>query len=80
MFKVQASYLLRPSELFARCYAQYVTAKSEDAVLADDLTVYPAMESAAVILPWRWTDADFAEIFDALDSFMEADGWLRQSR
>jgi hypothetical protein len=80
MFKVQASYLLRPSELFARCYAQYLTAKSEDVLLADDLTVYPGMESAAVILPWRWTDADFADIFDALDRFMEAEGWLHQSR
>jgi hypothetical protein len=77
--KVRASYLLHPRELFARCYAQYITVKSEDEVLAEDLAVYPIIDSATVILPWYWTDPDFADIFDALDRFMEADGWQHQS-
>lgn len=77
--RLVAARLLRPNELFARCYAQYVISKSADQGLVDELRAVQGLDSGAAILPLRWTDADFDGIRNALDEFMEARGWLRHS-
>lgn len=77
--RLVAAGLLQPTELFARCYAQYVISKNSDQALVDELMAVQGLDSGAAILPLRWTDADFDSIRNALDNYMEARGWLRHS-
>jgi hypothetical protein len=68
-------FLLRPSELWARSYAQYITVRSGDPVLTAQLA------SERERLPWmpyypeQWDDDDFSPIAGAIDVLFKGKGW-----
>lgn len=63
-------YLLRPRELFARAYAQYIATQSGDPVLRGGLDRYRMST-----LPWQWEDRDFEPIAEAFTRLLEGVGW-----
>lgn len=76
-FRELARYLLRPTELFARAYAQWVALRSGDTDLRREIEQKRRHRTHA-LLPEHWTDDDFAPIVEALDRLMEARGWTRK--
>jgi hypothetical protein len=65
------SYLMKPQELFARSYAQYIAESSADGTLLQQLD---ALRASA---PGRqWTTEDFAPIRAALDKLFKELDWL----
>ncbi|HLP01682.1 MAG TPA: hypothetical protein VK163_06625 [Opitutaceae bacterium] len=67
------AYFLKPHELWARAYAQYIATRSGNAMLAGQLDkVRGGMQ------PWRqWSDADFKPIAEAIDAFFREKGWIK---
>lgn len=70
-FAAYAEYLLEPHEAWARSYAQWITRKSGDPVLREQLA-----RIRQDLIPAQWADDDFAPISDAIDEVMRAMGWL----
>jgi len=68
----QREYLLKPRELWARSYAQYIVTKSGDPLLLAELDrVRKGPE------PWRqWTDAEFRPILKQMDKLFRKKGWV----
>jgi hypothetical protein len=65
------AYYLKPEELWARAYAQYIAEKSGDITLLGDL---PRVRAAR---PWcQWETSDFAPIRSAIDATFRKKGWL----
>jgi len=67
-------YALKPIELFARSYAQYITRASQDKVLL----VQMAGEINTLewqVYPLQWQDQDFAPIYDQLELLLRQKGW-----
>lgn len=69
-------YLLLPSEQWARAYAQYITRKSGDPVLAAAL----AQERNTAAGPFlrQWSDDDFRPIERAIDDLFTTLGWRKK--
>lgn len=69
-------YLLGDDELWARSYAQYITVRSGNAELMQQLT-----ESLAgrmqTFYPIQWSAAEFEPIAQAMDDIFRKLGWLR---
>jgi hypothetical protein len=66
-------YYLRPREMWARSYAQYIATQSADSVLLeqlDRLVEHP--------LPTQWQATDFAAISKAIDGLMEYFSWRKR--
>jgi hypothetical protein len=63
-------YLLNPKELWARGYAQYITAKTGDPTLRKQLEEMRAMEPDR-----QWADEDFAPVLQAIDEAFKVKGW-----
>lgn len=68
-----ARYLLRPKELFARSYAQWVVSKSGDHVLAAELATVLQTHGRMRV---QWEADDFEATVDALDALFKNKGWL----
>lgn len=66
-------YLLRPQEIFARAYAQWIAMRSGDEHLMDALRY--TQEHADVM---TWPDEEFAPIGEALDKLFAEHGWLKK--
>ena len=68
----QREYLLKPRELWARSYAQYIVTKSGDPLLLAELDrIRKGPE------PWRqWTDAEFQPILKQMDKLFRKKGWV----
>jgi hypothetical protein len=67
--------LIEPRELWARAYAQYITLKSGDSVLAQELELVlgsPERLRASE----QWTERDFRDILVAIDEPFVSMGWL----
>ena len=67
-------YLLDPSELWARSYAQYVTHRSGDATLLEQLA-----KTRLSVAPYhlaQWEDDDFRPIGATIDGLLRRKGWL----
>jgi hypothetical protein len=67
-------YALRPAELFARSYAQYIARASQDKVLL----VQIAGELDTLewqVYPLQWQDKDFTRIYDQLELLLKQKGW-----
>lgn len=69
-----AQYLLRPSELFARAYAQYVALRSADDRLRVQLGVAHHRPNARR-LPIQWDSTEFEELAVVFDWLFQAQGW-----
>ena len=66
-----AEYHLRPDELWARCYAQYITEKSADPQLAAQLAISRAFDPDR-----QWDEVDFLPVSTAMDELFASLGWL----
>jgi hypothetical protein len=69
------SYLLKPNELWARSYAQYVAVKSGDKTLLSELDADRGQKSPYNIR--QWSDDDFKPILKAIDAMFTALGWIK---
>lgn len=68
-------YYLRPEELWARAYAQFVAVRSGDPLLLGQID---AIRSQNDVESWsQWSDDDFKKIKAALDEFFRSKGWLK---
>lgn len=65
-------YLTSPQELWARSYAQWVTVRSGDTLLLDQLN---RLDQASVT-PHRWPDGEFGPVADAIDELASTLGWI----
>jgi len=66
------NYLLRPVEIWARAYAQWLTEKSGDAILVKQLNEIMKDERRVM----QWSNEDFRGISAAIDKSMIDRGWL----
>ncbi|MEO7718156.1 MAG: hypothetical protein ABIY70_18290 [Capsulimonas sp.] len=70
-------YLLKPWELFARSYAQYIAVESKDPVLLAELTAArDTFDGKATRRQWQ--DADFEAIRQAFNDLFEVLGWRQK--
>lgn len=65
-----ATYLLRPEELFARSFAQYVGTKSQDATLLEELA--PGMAEDGPFSCSQWQPSDFHLVLNSFDDLFLA--------
>lgn len=78
--RLQANYLMQPSELFARSYAQYVAARSGDIEIYRELLQQDSPRTTSSdTLAWRWDEDDFTLIAYALAALIEETIWPRTS-
>lgn len=63
-------YLLKPTELWARAYAQYVTLRSGDPRMAAEIG-----DSMKGSVPTQWSDQDFGPVARAMDEAFAKLGW-----
>jgi hypothetical protein len=64
------NYYLRPEEVWARAYSQYIAEKSADPQMLSDLA-----ELSKSVYPRQWETEDFKPISKAIDGIMEKLGW-----
>ena len=69
-------YLLKPVELFARGYSQYIPAKIGDKKLLDQVTGIIQNGLTESTRLSQWTTENFAPIEKTFDSIFEGMGWL----
>jgi hypothetical protein len=69
-------YLLKPEELWARSYAQYIAERSADSdmLAALDLLRPPALTGQLYSSQWETTD--FAPVAAAIDTLFKGLGWI----
>lgn len=63
-------YYLRPREMFARAYAQYIALRSGDEVMLDQI-----LRRKADFPGTQWDDADFGPVAKAFDELFTARRW-----
>lgn len=63
-------------ELWARSYAQYVTMRSGDPALRNDIEETRIARIANLRYPLQWVDHDFAVIADTIDALLRRLGWI----
>jgi hypothetical protein len=70
------AYLLRPTELFARTYAQWISVRSQDHMLVEEIerSRRTAGPRASLV---QWQEEDFVAIGIALDEIFRRLGWIR---
>lgn len=68
-------YLLKPKELFARSYSQYIATKSGDPTLLTQLD----NERASSLFKTLWDDGDFIEIMKEFDIIITGLKWKKKS-
>lgn len=68
-----SSEFLKPYELWARAYAQFIAVRSGKPLLLSQLDRVRTGSQ-----PWRqWSDADFAPIADAIEALFRKKGWIK---
>lgn len=70
-------YLLRPWEVWARAYAQYIATRSKNATLLKELDLLRVKKPGYLDLPRQWEEADFAPIQAEMDAYFKAKGWVK---
>jgi hypothetical protein len=70
-------YLLRPRELLARAYAQYITAKSGDPRMIEEVNRIRRRPQRGIYYPEQWDDREFETILEVLDSAILGLGWKK---
>lgn len=72
-------YLLRPREIWARSYAQYITERSEDPILIEQLTaILNTNKGARSPYPYQWPKSEFEPIAQSIDQLFLKLGWLNE--
>jgi len=71
------AYLLRPREVFARAYAQWIAHKTGDGEMRKMLDRERARKAGVKYNPRQWDDDDFAPLAKAMDHLFGELGWLR---
>ena len=71
----RAVYWLTPEELWARAYAQYIAARSNNAALLQEVEIARTLETHPASSYVQWQNADFAAIDQAMDSALDELGW-----
>ncbi len=66
-------YLLDPKELWARAYTQYITVRSKDPVLLEQLNLLRKQER---VYKSTWDDVDFEPIAAEFDDMFAQLGWI----
>lgn len=66
-------YLIRPQELFARAYAQYIAVRSGSPVLSEQLSSIRGLKGNDRFL--QWPNEDFTPIATAFDDLFKSMGW-----
>lgn len=74
-FRKEAKYLLEPAELFGRAYAQYITIRSKNSTLIEELEAW-RLRPQELYLPWFWTDRDFKPVAAAFDALFRELSWV----
>lgn len=70
------AYLLKPEEVWARAYAQYITLRSADETMREQLN-RTRERRGQVYYPSQWDDEDFRLIAEAIDRLMIELGWRK---
>lgn len=70
-------YYLRPTELIARSYAQYIAKKSGNRKMLEQLDAILVQETK--YKHTQWTETDFRNIMKAYDELFEEIGWLEKN-
>lgn len=68
------NYLLRPREVWARAYAQFVATKSQDATMLHQ--VEDIRRSLSLGRWGQWAADDFKPVYEAIEGVLEGKGWL----
>jgi SPP1 gp7 family putative phage head morphogenesis protein len=68
-------YMLKPEEIFARSYAQYIAVRSGNKEMRRELDQFRAGRAAPLYIPWQWEDDDFEPIGSAFDEVFSGLGW-----
>jgi hypothetical protein len=68
-------YLLRPEEMFARAYAQYIARRSGQRELLAELAGERAALLSGRVYHTQWADEDFATILETFDRLLAEKGW-----
>jgi SPP1 gp7 family putative phage head morphogenesis protein len=71
------NYMLDPSEVWARSYAQYITNASGDKFLKTQLDKTRQRTPGRLYLPHHWDDEDFRGIGSEIESLMKRLGWKK---
>jgi hypothetical protein len=66
---------MRPEEVWARSYAQYVALRSDHRDAIESLVSLRARDADKVYYPRQWDDEDFGPIGTAIDDLMVELGW-----
>lgn len=76
--EIQAAlnYFMRPQELWARSYAQYIAVKSAHSALLTELQEIQAEMRDNLRLSTQWREEDFPPIIKAIDFLFKREGWL----
>jgi hypothetical protein len=70
-----AAYYLKPLEIWARSYAQYIATRSGDAEMLKQLNLIRDIPEIGTLI--QWSDADFAPVATAIDKLFRAKGWIK---
>ncbi len=70
-------YYLRPRELFARSYAQYIASTSGDEVTLRQLAALRGTPDNQEVYNDAWSDDDFEAIARAFEALFLSKGWLK---
>ena len=68
MDRAYARYLLRPHELFARSYAQFIATESQAPAFAGEMHRLRVAREGIVSYPELWDDSDFTRVAEAFRS------------
>ncbi|MBL8186577.1 MAG: minor capsid protein [Acidobacteria bacterium] len=74
--RVYLSYLLKPEEIWARAYAQYIAVRSDDPTMREQLNQL-RQRLGQVYYPAQWDDDEFEPIAEAMDRLMLRLGWRK---
>lgn len=69
-------YLLRPRELWARAYTQYIAQRSGHPKLLAQIESIRSGENKHMLPAGQWSDEDFAPIAAAMDKLFQQLGWI----
>jgi hypothetical protein len=72
-----ANYYLSKWEQWARSYAQWVSTRSGNTVMVDQVQKIMTKTDGQAYSASQWSDADFAPIAEAIDEIFKTLGWLK---
>jgi hypothetical protein len=75
--RIYVKYLLRPQEVFARSYAQFIAAESGNSTLVNELATLRKTREGAIKYPAQWADEDFAAVREELLRVIMEMKWLK---